>query len=91
VTRFIPGLGLAATTPDNMPGTFTAPVPPPPPPRVAAPTLPDTLTAVQRAEATHQHAAREFENWRRLLPASDPPIRGREFVNTDAARRRWWG
>ena len=87
MTRFIPGVGLTATSPDNMPGVYSPP-PPPPPPTAAAPSLPGTLTAVQRAEATHQHAAREFENWRRLLPASDLPIRGREFLNTDAARRR---
>ena len=86
MTRFIPGAGLSAIAPDNMPGVFSPPVPPPPPPRTPAPNLPAGLTAVQTHVATHDYASHGFEDFRRQLPASDLPTRAREFAATPAAQ-----
>ena len=73
------------TSPDNIPGVFTPPVPMPPRPTTGALQF-SSGTEVQKAQDADQHARNQFEGFRQTLPPGELANSARLFADTPAAQ-----
>ena len=86
MTSSIYGSGVAATSPDNLPGASRGPVSNyvPEPRGVALGGRLADWTDVQFAQAAHNNARRQYEDWRQQVPAHLLSQHARDFMSTPA-------